>query len=916
MKHLENKQAQQKRLSGLNALVLRMTPIAAGCAVLLSTATGAAFAQQAEAVKNDAGAVENVVVVTGIRRGIEAAISVKKNSNSIVEAVSAEDIGKLPDTSIAESIARLPGLAAQRVGGRAQVISVRGLSPDFATTLLNGREQVSTGDNRSVEFDQYPSELLSGVTVYKTPDAGLVGQGLSGTIDMQVVRPLDFPGRTVSINVRGEKNSLGSIADTKDTGHRFSVSYIDQFADRTIGLALGIADLSSPILDNETGTYEPFSQSSVSGVPAGTFITAGVKSLAKSGTLKRTGFVGVLEYRPSKMWRSTLDVFASKFKQEDTNNQFEANLGGYNGSNNPQGFKYDAVTIANGTLLGGTASGAYPLVRGQYNKREDEIRTVGWGNKFKFDNWSLFADMNYSHAKRDEYYLENNLQLRNPTGGALNDPALTVGWAPGNFATLSGKLNYSDASQLYTGNTIYGYGSTRAPSVEDELKSFKLAATLPSPTMLESIFSDIDVGVNFSDRTKSKRQPEGDLFAKGTPTISNDLLYAPVNLGFAGSGVVPSWNVPGVIAKYFDPVTNNKTNNEAASRAWDVTEKITTAYAKANIESQVGSATVRGNVGLQFISTDQSSASQVSNPDGTLSPVNDGKTYNDTLPSMNLAFGFADQQTLRFGVAKQIARPRLDQLNSGFDFHVDKGTFLPSGSGGNAKLDPWRATAFDISYEKYFGNKAYFAAALFYKNLSTYIYNLSQTRDFSAFTAGTNAITNMGQYTAPYNGNGGVLKGMELSASVPFSMFSSALDGFGISGSTTISESTIDIAQVNDTIGKIQLPGLSKNVSNVTIYYEKHGFSTRISQRRRSDYVGEIGKFNGDRQLRYVVGENVTDFQIGYTFEEGTFKGLGLLLQVNNLTNAAYETYANSKDRQLEYAKYGRVVLFGANYKF
>ncbi|HEX7989206.1 MAG TPA: TonB-dependent receptor plug domain-containing protein, partial [Stenotrophomonas sp.] len=99
----------------------------------------------------------DTVTVTGIRRGIESAISVKRDSTSIVEAISAEDIGKLPDVSIAESIARLPGLAAQRVAGRAQVISVRGLSPDFATTLLNGREVVSTGDNRSVEFDQYPS---------------------------------------------------------------------------------------------------------------------------------------------------------------------------------------------------------------------------------------------------------------------------------------------------------------------------------------------------------------------------------------------------------------------------------------------------------------------------------------------------------------------------------------------------------------------------------------------------------------------------------------------------------------------------------------------------------------------------------------------------------------------------------------
>ena len=154
------------------------------------------------------------VVVTGIRAGIESSISTKKDSTSIVEAISAEDIGKLPDVSIAESIARLPGLAAQRVAGRAQVISVRGLSPDFATTLLNGREVVSTGDNRSVEFDQYPSELFNGVTVYKTPDASLVGQGLSATIDMQTVRPLSFGEPVAVFGARYQKNSLGSAADS------------------------------------------------------------------------------------------------------------------------------------------------------------------------------------------------------------------------------------------------------------------------------------------------------------------------------------------------------------------------------------------------------------------------------------------------------------------------------------------------------------------------------------------------------------------------------------------------------------------------------------------------------------------------------------------------------------------------------
>ncbi len=110
----------------------------------------------------------------------------------MVEAVSAEEIGKLPDVSIAESIARLPGVAAQRVGGRAEIISVRGFSPDFTTVLLNGRQQASSGYNRGVEFDQYPSELLGSVVVYKTPDADIAGMGLAGH-----GRPEDHPAARI-----------------------------------------------------------------------------------------------------------------------------------------------------------------------------------------------------------------------------------------------------------------------------------------------------------------------------------------------------------------------------------------------------------------------------------------------------------------------------------------------------------------------------------------------------------------------------------------------------------------------------------------------------------------------------------------------------------------------------------------------
>ncbi|MYN09041.1 TonB-dependent receptor [Pseudoduganella aquatica] len=921
MKNFASERSQRAAVQ----LSLQLSPVAAACALFVSALAGSAHAQVATSGAA-AEAPMASVTVSGIRRGIEDAISVKKDASSIVEAISAEDIGKLPDVSIAESIARLPGLAAQRVAGRAQVISVRGLSPDFSTTLLNGREQVSTGDNRSVEFDQYPSELLSGVTIYKTPDAGLVGQGLSGTIDMQTVRPLAFGKRTVALNARGEKNSLGSIANAKSTGNRFSASYIDQFADRTIGIALGFAHLESPVLDNETGLYEPWKKDSRPGVPAGTYIMDGIKAVARSGVNKRDGVMGVLQYRPNKNWTSIVDVYASEFRREETANQIEINLGGWNGNNTPA-FGYSNASIVGGALASATANGVYPLVRGMYNDRKDKIHAIGWSNTLKLDDWTLFADLNYSKAKRNELSLENNAQLGNGRGtndGAgnayLDSAKLTFN--TGTYSTIGLGRNYSNPATLFIGPTIYGSGYGKTPRVEDELTGFKLVASAPVPTMLEKFVSGIDAGINYTDRSKKKRQPEGNINLNGTNPVSlnTDFLYGAADLGFAGAGMIPTWNVPAMVAKY---MTFKPTDTESylISKGWDVNEKITTTFVKANLEADLGNVTMRGNVGIQAQHTDQSSDSNYY--DGTapvgqqVKPVHDGKKYTDYLPSMNLAFAFEGQQTLRLAAAKQIARPRVDQLRSALDFGVSDTTFKPGGSGGNAKLDPWRANAFDMSYEKYFDKKAYFAVAAFYKKLNTYIFTQTKDYDFSKFIPGTKARQAIGDYSAPYNGTGGSLKGAELSASLPLNLVTKTLDGFGVQASHTYSDSSITIEDPSGSIGsKIPLPGLSKHTTNLTVYYEKNGFETRINQRKRSDFVGEIGNFSNDRALRYVVGENIIDFQVGYTFGEGTLKGLGLVAQVNNLRNAAYETYTGTRNQQLEYQKYGRTILVGANYKF
>jgi iron complex outermembrane receptor protein len=901
----------------------RKSPIAIACALALFA--GAAVAQQTPepakteaAKKDDAKAAADAkkkkedaqkvdtVVVTGIRRGIEDAISLKQGSNSIVEAISAEDIGKLPDNSIAESIARLPGLAAQRVAGRAQTISIRGLSGDFAGTILNGREQVSTGDNRAVEFDQYPSELLSAVVIYKTPDATLIGQGLSGTVDLQTVRPLSFGKRAVAVNLRGEKNSLGKVnGDTKDRGSRFSVSYIDQSADKKLGWALGYARLESPSQVQRWEAWGYPDSQGKPGVPNGTLLLGGSKQFGDSTKATRDGFMGVLEYKPNANFSSLLDVYYSKFDQKTVLRGYEAGLEWGGGTlSNP--------TVSGGLVTAGTWASIKPVLRNDQNKRDDDITALGWNNKFNMGNgWTAVGDLSYSKANRDESILE--------TYAGTIGTRDTVRFTTDNNGrpVFSYGLNYADPNiiKLLDSGGWGQDGYIKFPKVTDELKSMRLTAKKD----LDGFFSGMEFGLNLSQREKTRFVDEYFLTLK-TPntTVPSGLLIAPTSLSFVGVPGVLSYDVQGALNTLYN-LRSNINNRDIINKDWQVEEKVNTAFAKFEIDSEWGGVPVRGNVGIQAVHTDQSSsASAVSNSGPAFLRVRytDGTTYTDYLPSLNLAFSFPYEQTIRLGIAKTLARARLDQLRASNNFSIDVTKRLYSGDGGNPRLEPFRANAIDVSYEKYFGNRAYIGVAGFYKNLLNFIYQDKIAKDFTGYPNNTTVtvLSNIGEFSTPINGSGGNIKGFEFSASLPLNLMMPQLDGFGVVASHSDTKSGIKPNGPNG--GTQPLPGLSRRVTNLTAYFEKYGFSARVSQRERSDFVGEVTGFGADREFRYIKGEKVVDFQLGYAFESGSLKGLSILFQVNNANNEPYRTYDGVPIKPNQYTVYGRTTLLGVNYKF
>ena len=911
-----------------NKYEFRLSPLAAACAMAIAATAG--HAQQAdpatdpakqEAAKQEAAkkaaekAAQNVdtIVVTGIRRGIEAAISVKQNSSSIVEAISAEDIGKLPDSSIAESIARLPGLTAQRVAGRASGINIRGMSADFSTALLNGREQVSTGDNRGVEFDQYPSELLSGVVVYKTPDGTLIGQGLSGTVDLQTVRPLNFSKRTLSANFRHEKNGVGT--DFTGKGDRFNVSYIDQFADRTIGVALGFARLKSEVGATRNERYDTANDFTSNGQ---TFkVNHGFKYFNDNTSQTRDGAMGVLEFKPNKDVSSVIDVYYSKFDKEVIKRGLEIQVAdSWKGGN----LAYQAASLApgavvqNGRLISGTWLNVDPLSRHIWEPRNDKLDSFGWNTKVKFDDkWAGIVDVSRSTAKRTERITEIEAGVYDTVNGRPLPGTVTVA----NYNDITA-LQYDQgnpAIMRLTDPESWGQnGYDKVIKTDDKLSSFRLTAERE----LDSFVNKVRFGVNGTDRKKTKtanefflRLPAGTSSGGALPAGTSGVQVAGTpfrTIAFDPASVFPgSYRLdPNVYA-------------DVLQKGWEVHEKANTAFGMGDIDSELMGLPVRGNIGVQAINTDQrSTAPSIDASNSSFSLVTKGKKYTDILPSVNLHFDLGNEQALRMGVARVMARARMDQLAAFQRTSIDQGKW--SGSGGNPLLDPFRANALDVSYEKYFGTKGYVSAAVFYKQLKSYIFDFTDASfDFSGLPdlkgSGTRPTSFIGKFTQPRNGQGGKINGIELALSVPLNLVTPMLDGFGVVASYADTHSAIKPFGDADVR---PLPGLSKQVSTLTAYYEKYGFSARVAQRHRSDFIGEIEGFGANRNYTYIKGESIVDLQFGYEFQWGFLKGLSLLAQINNSGNAKYQEFQPTPtgDNITKTDKYGKTYLFGATYKF
>lgn len=930
--------------------------IAIGSAFSASTVTHAQSSPEASA---PASVVEEVVV-TGFRQSVLNAIDAKRFADTVTENISADDLGSLPDVSMADALTRLPGVSAVRTGGQASEINIRGMAGGFVFTTLNGREQVSTSGQRNIEFEQYPSELISQAAVYKSPKASLIEGGVAGTVELKTSSPLAMEeDARLTINARGMVNDRADeVYDAQDIGHRFSVSYQTKMADDTLGLGLGFARLYQPSVATQFVGFSYRNREAgardVNGDGQLDALSYGFELQHRGGEETRDGLMGVLEWQPNDNLTVRADYYQSKF---DT----EAFARGFRFQNLFQGAVYNPVLTTDNTMIGGTINrtrdtNVIVQTTNDDNTDYDEVKSYGLFVEWVNDQWTLSADISSSEA--DSNFVNGvgwGLLFEDASASApVVETDVSVAYQLNglNLPDIGFNQDYTDLNKMMLAKWgVYPYLNT------DKVDAAKFDIRFEFSD--NAIFSSVEVGARVSDRHYTNErgvyQFGNDFGAYGAgeaPLKLTSDLATVVN--FSGEfGYFPSYlaiDMDKALSQWLPAGEGMPVKSWADSwtmtQSGSVDEKVTAAYVQLNIDTEIGGRGLLGNIGVRAVKSDQSSiglrdvdgnvqagAVAISDDLGVINNeyalVEFGQTYTDYLPSLNLNYLITDNSQLRFAAAKVMSRPPIKRLQADESVNISDDGYFSASSNNSPLLDPFYANQYDLSFEHYFeeGDGA-FVAALFYKDILGFINNIridpydfiaDPAYDVPTYVPGTEPgnensyppvnVINGSLDTVINNTEGGFIQGVELAFTKTFDNLPGMWSGLGFSGSYSYTESNINFqTDLSGGTVDITLPGLSDEVLSATLFYDYEAFSTRVNVRQRSAFVSE--QVAVETQLAFFDKETVIDYQASYQVNDN----LQVLFQVNNLTDEPTKTYFNQPSQTGTLQFFGRQLFLGVSY--
>jgi TonB-dependent receptor len=918
------------------------------------------------AAPNDTNTVQEVVV-TGFRNSLARAIDIKKNADSEVDTILAEDIGKFPDLNLADSLQRIPGVTISRENGEGRQITVRGLGPQYTRVLINGMEALATvgsPDNdggvnrtRSFDFNVFSSDLFNSLTVRKTAEGNLEEGSLGATIEMRSAHPFDFAGFKFIANMKEDHNTLANstqprasmlISDTWDDGHwgaLLSLSYSKRnFLDT--GASTVRWDEGNVLSTGGTSAAPLVGFGSVLGTncqvfPLPTACVATDSALHPrfprydyyTDTQTRLGLSGSLQWKPDDNNLFTLDYLHSLWYATRQEQYLEAP--GFSGTGkctnvntctSIANIKVISETIQNGVLTAGTFNGVDMRVEDRYDEMHTNFNQITLKGEHRFsDKFSV-----------DELIGGSLANFMNPIQTTLGFDQFNIQNFSYDFGTRIPKLNFGSANLSASGPWVLTSVRERPQSDDNDFYTGQINAHYVVNDDLT--FSG---GLSFKEyrfQTTSFRLVNGESVTSSN--VYKNLQLTPISqisqlLNFSNAINIPGgssttsitpdvFKAAQVFGLYTNPlfalsITPDLGNNARA------TEKDYGVWGQADFKFNLLDRPVTGNLGLRDVKTDQFTQG-FSFVSSVLRPTTSNRSYSDFLPSLNLAWHWSDDFLVRFGAARVMTRPNLTDLLASTSISVSGTQF--NVKTGNPGLKPFLANSYDLSFEWYPSHGSMLSLALFHKDIdsliTTQVFNIpfhgnpfgipdSAAVAACGSTPGCSPSANW-QFSVPTNTSGGGVNGLEINYQQPFTSLPGLwshtgllLNGTYVDSSVKYPTSTTGVFVTN------QLLGLSRYAANATIYYEDSKWMVRVSGAYRTKYLIQVpGKEIGTNADGFDAAFNL-DTSIQYTINDH----LKMSLEGINLTDQ-YENEFNDTGHDLPYYYHhtGREILFGIRYQY
>jgi len=921
-----------------------------GSAGAIASALTMTFAATSALGASSNGDLEEIVV-SGYRASLDVALDTKKKANGVVDQIVAEDIAKFPDQNLAESLQRVPGVTINQDAGEGRQITVRGLGPAYSRTRINGMEAIATlgttdqdgGVNRgrSFDFNVFGSEIFQSLTVHKTGSADLDEGSLGATVDLNTAHALDFKDRTVVVSAQAGYNDLAHT-----TAPRIAALFTSKFFDDKLGVLISGAYSKRKVIEVGASTVRwqnnnAFFNSTGSGYTTAQLSAAFVPRIPRydyyHNDQARTGVTGSIQFKPSDATEVDLDLLYSKYDAGRDETFLEtpafsstsktAGTGTFGGVNNM------VVTSATVDEHNSLIYGVFNNVGIRTEYRHDDMTTdfkqatlnlsqklsesvalhvmLGYADS-KFDNpvqttliWDSVAPTNsYSYnfsGSGIPYINAGSLDVANPANWKLTQIRLRPQGVDNKFdnATLDLKWNLSDGLSWTTG----------AQYKKFDFSTFELRRSNGTTGNQES---NIPASVA-SIATSQYAQ-----------LISIPGLHAPS--GATINWVGPDLNTAAGLMNLYSTTAFPMGREPALGTNYSVQEKDSGLFTQLNFRFPVASMTLRGDLGVRYVQTKQSSSGYTFTSGSPLANSVEN-TYSDVLPSLNSVLEVTNDFLVRLSAAKVMARPGLGSLNPGASVTVSGASF--SVTAGYPYLKPNRATSVDLGFEWYPAKGTLLGATLFYKKIDTFVSTVRTTGAFSAnplglpdsvavAACGSNTTTCFPespnwQFNLPANTPGGPIKGIEVNFQLPFSFLPGGWNNLGMLLNYTYIDSKIDyVDNSGNVVATGPLTELSRNAANGTLYFDNHKFSARVSAAYRSNYLQTIPGRNGN-DVEGTKGSTTVDFSTSWTFNEhltATFEG-------QNMTDVPNSQYLDSQAQRLGYYHlFGRQFTLGLRAKF